>query len=399
MRRTVLLITAVIAVGALLPAPIASAKTPNYLNLAKNGLSETHKYFWNSGEHWWNDDLSPGNNIAPNGVHIPLATVWSAVPLFEAFDGVALADPTKATKKAAANFAKYADSRYWNAALLNKGGWSPYPGDHGVDACVFFDDDGWWGLGFLDAYRATGNSRFLKDAKTTSDFVNARGWQGGGLTKGMKWDTWKGDPVQCPHSYALEALSSATALNAGIWEASGDPKYRGRAMAYIAWANKYAFDKGPDLYDTIFHLSESNGGQYPLLYVQGTMIGAYLSLCQGWQGKGDPKACAQLPVLANAAYAKWYGSGETYFPPQATVFFRYIVQLAAYAKDTTLWDWASQVAEKALNKSPGDHGLYLNCWDGRSPNSCGQNDLQYGQIKGHAATVALFAWLAAFPRP
>ena len=35
---------------------------------------------------------------------------------------------------------------------------------------------------------------------------------------------------------------------------------------------------------------------------------------------------------------------------------------------------------------------------GTNPSSCGQNDLQYGQLEGHAATVALFAYPAAFPR-
>ena len=35
---------------------------------------------------------------------------------------------------------------------------------------------------------------------------------------------------------------------------------------------------------------------------------------------------------------------------------------------------------------------------GTNPSSCGQNDLQYEQLKGRAAAVALFAYLAAFPR-
>ncbi|MBV9214152.1 MAG: hypothetical protein JOZ25_10970 [Actinobacteria bacterium] len=399
MRRLVLAL-AVLALAVCAPA-VASAATPNYLSLATQGLKQAHKYYWNSSLKWWNDDLNPGSHIAPNGVPIPLADVWNAAPLFEAFDGVALASPTKANKRAAARFAKYADRKYWNPDLKPHGGFSPYPGDRGVDACTFFDDNSWWGLGFLDAYRVTHNGRFLKDAKRTNNFVDARGWKGGGLRKGMRWNTWKGSPDQCPRTYAMEALAAASALAAGIYEQTGSTKYRNRANKYFKWANTNAYNQSDGLYETLFRLPANEGGQAPLTYVEGSFAGALLSLCRGHKGHGDQASCAKARDLGRQTYDHFVQTSDEYFPPQAAIMFRWLVQLSAYEKDPFLWNWASTVANKAMNKAPDSkyRTLYLNCWDGTPPSVCGRNDVQYGQLKAHSATVELFAFLAAFPRP
>src|SRR5207237_460346 len=85
------------------------------------------------------------------------------------------------------------------------------------------------GHAFLDAYRATGNPRYLTDAKRASDFVDARGWSG----DGMWWETRH-------ESKSEEALGAATALSAEIYEETGNRVYLDRARTYINWANHHA---------------------------------------------------------------------------------------------------------------------------------------------------------------
>src|SRR5204862_96536 len=81
----------------------------------------------------------------------PLATIWDIVPLFGAIDAVAIAQPSAANRRAVARFAAGAE-RYLNRGLHPVAGFSPYPGDRTAGTKTWFDDNGWWGLGFVNAY-------------------------------------------------------------------------------------------------------------------------------------------------------------------------------------------------------------------------------------------------------
>lgn len=366
-------------------ATAAASQPLNFLDLADQGISQARTHWWNSGARWWNDNLDP--NLAyeySNGVHIPLGTVWSLTPLFEAIDGLQLAEPSASHRKAVRDFAIFADTHYWNRDLFPHGGWSAYPGDHGADAHVFFDDNGWWGLAFLDAYRATRNKRFLSDAKKTLDFINARGWVGQGF--GMRKNNWEGHR-------SIEALGAAAALAAGIYEQTRNKRFRDIAHTYIHWANHHAWRSYSGLYATVYPPDT----QPEMTYVEGAMIGAHLSLCR----TGNNAACDKAAELAEDAisWAGWYPAPDQ-GPQLDTVLFRYLVQLSALTGDTRWWDWARRNATRAFNKARTD-GLYLKLWNGDPVTSKRGQELEmhYGQIQTHASAIALFAWLAAFPRP
>ena len=339
------------------------AQRAHFLDLAEHGISAARRHFWNPGERWYNDRLSDGDRY-------PLATVWSLAGLFETVDAVEMAQPSRHNRQAVRQFAAYAE-RYWDRDLQPHGGYAPYPGPRGSGYHVWFDDNSWWGHAFLDAYRATGNPRYLTDAKRASDFVDARGWSG----DGMWWETRH-------ESKSEEALGAATALSAEIYEETGNRVYLDRARTYINWANHHLW----------------NGKVYgtPLTYANGAFIGAHLAICIRAH---DSRACSRARYLGTWAM-RWWGRDLDKAPQFDTILLRYMVQLGNYMGNPEFYAWAYHNAERALRGAPSGHGLYLNFWDGSSPTSHPSTGVSHaGQILTHGATIELFAWLAAVKPP
>jgi uncharacterized protein YyaL (SSP411 family) len=113
-----------------------------------------------------------------------LATIWATVPVFETVDALLTAQPSPAHQALVQHLGRESE-HFWDRAL---DGYSPYPGDRAANVEAWFDDNGWLGLAFLNAYRATHNGRWLHDAQRAFHFIAARGWdaKGGG---GMWWNT------------------------------------------------------------------------------------------------------------------------------------------------------------------------------------------------------------------
>ena len=113
-------------------------KTPaQFLALAETDLARTQRVFWNPRLHWYDQRLSHAHPDKP------LASLWSSVPLFEALDAVAIADPTAANRAEVRAFVRGAE-RYYNPNLRPVGGYEKYPGITDPRAHTYFDDNGWW---------------------------------------------------------------------------------------------------------------------------------------------------------------------------------------------------------------------------------------------------------------
>jgi hypothetical protein len=357
------------------PASTAQSEPPlrphtarfEYLAVAENGIADARRHWWNHRRGWYNNRLKPDPPC-------PLATIWGAVGLFEAIDGVAIARPTERHRDAVRSFAHFAE-RYWTKNVAPYGAYAAYPGDG--DRAAFFDDNGWWGLAFVDAYRATHDIRYLEDAAKAMRFIDVRGWDG---TRGMWWNTWM-------PRHSLETYASATALAAELYDYSGQSWLRKIVRRYIAWGDRHAVN-ARGLYAT---------SKAPAIsYVQGAMIGAHLALCR----QGDRAACARAENLAQASSNKWNVPGGYQAPQYDTILFRYLIQLSDYDHDPRWYDWAQKAARDA-SKHAREHGLFLKFWDGTpiTAHGGGAGQFRYGMLHTHGAAVALFAWLAAAERP
>ena len=368
-RRSLQTILLAIVALALLPAGAMAARlTPaqrSYLGTATSGVGKAHLW-WDNRRHWYRDRLYDHD-------HYPLATIWSAYPLFEALDAIAIAQPTRTHRGAVRRFATGAE-RYWNPHLRPHPGYAPYPGDRSPHERVWFDDNGWWGIGFYDAYRATHNGRFLADAKRALVFIDRSGWARGG---GIWWNTGHGHK-------AGESLASATYLAASLYRTTGDAYYLGLAQKFIAWGDaEFAHDDG--LYD------RREDDETPMPYVQGPMFAAFASLCQS---TGDTTWCDRAEALAERSARRF--AVLDMGPQYDAIYLRSLLELYRMDHDPRWYSIVEQNAARALSKAGDGRGLFLRSWDGSSMAALGTRP---NMLQTHAATASVLAWIATVAPP
>lgn len=360
------LVCALILLCTLACAPANGQQSPpagsNYLQLAESGVARAQVLWRDPRLHWYDSRLRDRDRY-------PLATIWDSVPLFEALDAIELAAPSRAHRAAVIAFANGAE-RYYDRGLGPVAGYAPYPGDRGK-ATAWFDDNGWWGLAFLDAYRATGSSRYLRDAERAFRFIAREGWSSTG--GGLWWNT--------AHAYiAGEPLAAGSLLGAELFKLTGQTSYRETALRFIEWGDaNFVGERG--LYKrTAFDPT-------PTPYIEGTMVQAHQTLCEAGVGQ----ACAWARVLADACWERF--ADRLNMGPQFDVI--YLHQMLLYGSRTGDTRWralAQEMATSALAHARGAGGLFLRGWDG-TPIT--EHQALPNMLQSDAATLELFAWLAA----
>jgi Glycosyl hydrolase family 76 len=203
------------------PLPRLTRAQTHYLTLAEQGVAQTSR--------WWDKKLDWYVAVLNDHSKRPLAKLWDTNGLFETLDEIAIAYPTSQNLAAVTAFAN-ASERYWNGNLKPVGGYAPYIGDSSPKQQTWFDDNGWIGLAFLDAYRATGDTRYRSDAERAFTFIASGGWDNG--PGGMWWSTshpWRSG----------EALAADADLAARLYQATRKATYLKLADKYIGWADKH----------------------------------------------------------------------------------------------------------------------------------------------------------------
>jgi hypothetical protein len=334
------------------------------LRLAEQGLARAQRTWHDSRRGWYDERLNDRERY-------PLATIWGAAPLFEALDAVAIAAPSPAHRAAVAAFAGGAE-RYLNRTLRPTPGFAPYPNDRG-QVRTWFDDNGWWGLGFMDAHRATGNARYLRDAQRAFGFIAAQGWDS--RAGGLWWNT--------SHPYkAGEALASGSLLGALLYQRSHNRFYLNQVNKFLTWADAH-FLTELRLYD------RTDADSTPTPYVEGPLVETHQVLCQ----MGQQAACARAKQLADASWQRF--EARLQMGPQFdTIYLHWMLVYSTQSGDSRWPALARQMAAQAQANALDSRGLYLRAWDGGSITA---HEAQPNMLQTDAATLELFAWLAAIP--
>jgi hypothetical protein len=350
------------------PAANTSAAQSRYLALATAGVGRAESRWADRSRGWYDARLGDRERY-------PLATIWDAVPLFQSIDAIAIADPTPAARLAVERFGRGAE-RYLNHGL-RPAGYSPYPGDREPRTQTWFDDNGWWGIAFVNAYRASGDRRFLTDAERALLYIAAAGWDR--RSGGIWWNT--------SHPYkAGEAIASATLLATLIYAQTRSASVLALAHRFLSWADTAGFSSSQGLY------AASDVDGTPIDYIQGPLIYAQEELCAlGAQ----PGGCERGERLKRTALAR-FGQVLDFSPQYDAIYLQWMLALYSLDHDPALYRLAASNAAHALSRSSNGEGLYLRAWGGET---LAPQYAAPGMLQTQAATTSVFAWLAVYRPP
>jgi Glycosyl hydrolase family 76 len=296
-------------------------------------------------------------------------SVWDTEQLFQAYVGLNQASPSLRNRNRVLWFAAKSEAGYYNAGLgQGIGGFATGYDDKGEQNDQWFDDNGWLGLSFMDAWRVTKQKRFLDDAEIAFRYLYQAGWDpiGGGIW----WNT--------QHSVkAAESVNTAALLAVELYEAHAGAAYLTSAQRLIEWADDNLLDQDSGLY-----LNHPLNGVV-VSYNQSPMLDAFVRLCRDVQ-----QYCGRVKPLTSAILEDFGGDLDQ--PPQYdATFLRYLMDVYEITQDQRLYAVASRNAQRIERNSVDADGFYLKAWDGS------MSGIRPGLISVDGAALEALAWTAA----
>lgn len=337
------------------PAGAPAQSSPDYAKLAASALADAKRTWWNPSTGWYEETRGARSTR-------PTATLWTTYPLFEAYAWLRIAQPTKATRAAVLAFAAKA-AGYWNPA--RKGFSYSFETARDPNADLYFDDNGWWGIAFLDAYRATGSPAALANAKRALAFIVDNGWTPNGIRWRIGSDRTTAEP-----------LAAAAYIAASLYQLERRKPYLADANRLIRWADRHAYDAKRGVY------VRNATDRTALDYVQGMMIGAQLELCRGTHVRAH---CARALQLGRTALRE-FPLPLSWAPAPDGIYLRFLLDLYTQSHVRAFYDAAASTAARALGRRDAD-GLFTQNWSGATAGE--------PPLRNQGATAALFAELAA----
>jgi uncharacterized protein YyaL (SSP411 family) len=333
-----------------------------FRQIAEEGLAQMQQGWWNAKEGWY-ENRSPADSS--------LASMWSSYPMMELVAAVAIADPTPENEALVDSTFK-AGEGFWDPTINGTGGiawlWGLSPSGN-----AYFDDAGWWGIAYLDAYRATGTTRWLWDAGRVLAYIDRYGWDP--VHGGMWWDTGQ-------NYKTAEPLAAATLIAATLYRIQHKGYYLKLATKYLSWADAKTLNPAQG---NLYGRSATDGTVMD--YVEGMMISAHVQLCLATK---ERSYCDQAESLARASLDE-FPTLHPWMPEPDTIYLQGMLDLYSYDANPTWYALAYANATTAEANARGDDGRWTKDWWGYWADT--------GVLYAPAATLELFAWMAATPPP
>lgn len=144
----------------------------------------------------------------------------------------------------------------------------------------FYDDQGWWALGWIAAYDVTKNSEYLQTAQSIFE-DNTNGWKGnctaGGVTGGMHWTK----QPQGADGFYINAVTNELYISIAASlanRASDRDKYLSIAKQAWTWLSHVGMTNSDGLFNDGLNQDCTNNGQPVYTYNQGIILGGLVEL-------------------------------------------------------------------------------------------------------------------------
>jgi hypothetical protein len=339
---------------------LPAAAPTNFLAVAEEDVAQA--WHWSNGHGWYCGYLR-----CAHGPY-PIATIWSEVHYFQAVDALQIAAPSPAHAALVRHFG-WENTKYWDWRMK---AFAPYPGSEGRHANVFFDDSGWLGLALVEAYRATGEHRWLGMAQKDFRFIAAHGWDR--RHGGMWWNTW-----HTAHSGIAIAVDSL--LGTLLYLDDGETWQARTALKYINWS----------------HTANEPYWREP--FIAAPIIYAEQMLCERGFGAGYCVDAGRMAATLAEEDERGMGGvrefAYNYGPQYDTAFLQWML---AYGQATgeTFWLHLAEVNAAAAAVNARGSGLFLGSWWG---GPFGNNEVLPHEFQTAGATGALLAWTAVYSQP
>ena len=296
------------------------------------------------------------------------SSIWDTEQLFEAYVALEQAAPSVRHRNQLVWFAAKTEEGYYNPSLADGiGGFSTGYGHHGEQGQQWFDDNGWLGLSFLDAYRATHQQRFLKDAEIAFRYLFQAGSDpvGGGIW----WNTQ--ETVK-----SAESVNTAALLAVELYQLHAGAGYLADAQTLIGWADAHLRDVS-GLY--VNHPADG----VTISYLESPMLSAFVRLCGLKQ-----LYCDRVAPFTRAMLAA-YGGNLRQQPQFDATYVRYLMDVYQQTRDPRLYAVAYANALRIEQNAAGANGFYSRAWDGT------MSGVRPGLISVDGAALEELAWTAA----
>ncbi|KAF2177204.1 glycoside hydrolase family 76 protein [Zopfia rhizophila CBS 207.26] len=229
----------------------------------------------------------------------------------------------------------------------------------------FYDDEGWWALGWIASYDMTGDAKYLDTAKSIFEDMTG-GWTTP-CNGGIWWDKEK--------TY-ISAISNELFLSVAAHLAnrvSNDKQnYIHWAQAEWDWFSNSGIINGENtVNDGIDKGTCKNNGKTVFTYNQGVVLGGLAELAKA---TGDNKYIDSAKAIANGAIKKlsvdgilteWGGVEEDVTLAQFKgVFVRGLAALSDEAPDQSFADYLKKNADTIWSKDRDNEGIFGPRWQG-----------------------------------